>query len=89
MSLLEYLNWKTVALEILPSVYDGNSTLKFNIIKRHETELKWIKLLETPFPPGLNDNIYHEDTTFVFRKCLILMSSLFWNVGGVKLDLMI
>ena len=30
------------------------------IIKRHETELKWIKLLQTPFPLGFNDNIYHE-----------------------------
>ena len=28
--------------------------------KRHETELKWIKLLQTPFPLGFNDNIYHE-----------------------------
>ena len=27
--------------------------------KRHETELKWIKLLQTPFPLGFNDNIYH------------------------------
>ena len=27
---------------------------------RHETELKWIKLLQTPFPLGFNDNIYHQ-----------------------------
>ena len=30
------------------------------IIKRHESELKWIKLLQTPFTLGFNDNIYHE-----------------------------
>ena len=40
--------------------YDKNSFSKFNIIKRHETELKWIKLLQTPFPLGINDSIYHE-----------------------------
>ena len=40
--------------------YDENSTHRFKIIKRHETELMWIKLLQTPFPLGFNDNIYHE-----------------------------
>ena len=30
------------------------------IIKRHETELKWIKLMQTPYLLGFNDNIYHE-----------------------------
>ena len=40
--------------------YDSNSTSRFKIIKRHETELKWIKLLQTPYPLGFNDNIYHE-----------------------------
>ena len=40
--------------------YDKNSLSRFKIIKRHETELKWIKLLQTPFPLGFNDNIYHE-----------------------------
>ena len=39
---------------------DKNSSSRFKIIKRHETELKWIKLLQTPFPLGFNDNIYHE-----------------------------
>ena len=33
---------------------------ELKIIKRHETELKWIKLLQKPFPLGFNDNIYHE-----------------------------
>ena len=40
--------------------YDANSTSRFKIIKRHETELKWIKLLQTPYPLAFNDNIYHE-----------------------------
>ena len=39
--------------------YDANSTRRLKIIKRHETELKWIKLLQTPYPLGFNDNIYH------------------------------
>ena len=37
-----------------------HSTSRFKIIKRHETELKWIILLQTPYPLGFNDNIYHE-----------------------------
>ena len=39
---------------------DANSTSRFKIINRHETELKWIKLLQTPYLLGFNDNIYHE-----------------------------
>ena len=34
--------------------------LKDRNILRHELELKWIKLLQTPHPLGFNDNIYHE-----------------------------
>ena len=40
--------------------YDKNPSSRFKTIKRHETELKWIKLLQTPFPLGFNDYIYHE-----------------------------
>ena len=40
--------------------YDENSSVRFKSIKRFETELKWIKLLQTPIPLGFNDNIYHE-----------------------------
>ena len=40
--------------------YDENSSVDFNNIKRFETELKWIKFLQTAFPLGFNDNIYHE-----------------------------
>ena len=41
-------------------IFDSNSTEKYKNIFRHETELKWIKLLQTPFPLGFNDNIYHQ-----------------------------
>ena len=40
--------------------YDKKFSSRFKIIKRHATELKLIKLLQTPFPLGFNDNIYHE-----------------------------
>ena len=40
--------------------YDRGSSSRYKIIKRHETELKWIKLLQASFPLGFNDNIYHE-----------------------------
>ena len=41
-------------------IYDENSSVRFNNIKRLETELKWIKLLQSAFPLGFNDNIYQE-----------------------------
>ena len=40
--------------------YQENSYSRFKVIKRHETELKWIECLQTPFPQGFNDNIYHD-----------------------------
>ena len=40
--------------------YDENSSVRFNTIKRFETDLKWIKLLQSASPLGFNDNIYHE-----------------------------
>ena len=68
-------------------IYDPNSSTRLKNIKRHETELKWIKFLQSPFPLGFNDNIYHEgniskmpDFDFFF---------LFWNVKNVKVDLMV
>ena len=45
---------------VVKLIYDKKSSSRFKIIKRHETELKWIKSLEIPFPLGFNDNIYHE-----------------------------
>ena len=41
-------------------IYDENSSVRFNTIKRFETELKWIKLLQCASPLGFNDNIYQE-----------------------------
>ena len=41
-------------------IFDSNSTERYKNIFRHETELKWIKLLKAPFPLGFNDNIYHQ-----------------------------
>ena len=42
------------------NIYDPNSSTRFKNIKRHETELKWIKFLQSPSPFGFNDNIYDE-----------------------------
>ena len=42
-------------------IYDENSSVRFNTIKRLETELKWIKLLQSASPLGFNDNIYQEE----------------------------
>ena len=41
-------------------IYDENSSVRFNTIKRFETELKWIKLLQSASPLGFNDNINQE-----------------------------
>ena len=40
--------------------YAENSTVRFNTIKRFETGLKWIKLLQSASPLTFSDNIYHE-----------------------------
>ena len=41
-------------------IYNENSSVIFKTIKRLETELKWIKLLQSASPLGFNDNIYQE-----------------------------
>ena len=41
-----------------------NYSARFKFIKRHKTDLKWIKVLQTPFPLGFNDYIYHEVNIF-------------------------
>ena len=41
-------------------IYDENSPMRFNTIKRLETELEWIKLLQSASPLGFYDNIYQE-----------------------------
>ena len=56
--LLPVFNTKHKPVEKI--TYDANSTSRFKIIKRHETELKRLKLLQTPYPLGFNDTIYNE-----------------------------
>ena len=41
-------------------MHKSNSIKRFKNILRHELQLKWIKRLQTLFPLGFNDNIYHE-----------------------------
>ena len=41
-------------------IYDEKSSVRFNTIKRFETELKWIKLLKSASPLRFNDNINQE-----------------------------
>ena len=45
-------------------IHKSKSTERLKNILRHELELKWIKRLQTPFPLGFNDNIYHEGNIF-------------------------
>ena len=56
-------NHSTSSISIQPVkkiTYGDNPTKRYRNILRHELELKWIKLLQTPYPLGFNDNIYHE-----------------------------
>ena len=53
---------------------DENSTVRFNTIKRFETELKWIKLLQSASPFDFNDNIskipdFGVFSLLEFQKC--------------------
>ena len=40
--------------------YDGNSSVRFNTIKRLETEFKWIIILQSASPHVFYDNIFQE-----------------------------
>ena len=68
-------------------IYDPNSSTRLKNIKRHETKLKWIKFLQSPFPLGFNDNIYHEGNISKMPDFDVFF--LFWNVKNVKVDLMV
>ena len=73
-------NHSTSSISIQPVekiIYGDNSTKRYRNILRHELELKWIKLLQTPHPLGFNDNIYHESNISRFLDYLILMFFLF------------
>ena len=67
-------------------IYDPNSSTRLKNIKRHETELKWINFLPSPFPLGFYDIIYHEGN---ISKMAYFDVFLFWNVENVKVDLMV
>ena len=41
-------------------IYDENSSVRFNTIRRLENKLKWIKLLQSVYPLEFNDNIYQK-----------------------------
>ena len=54
-------NHSTSSISIQPVekiTYDDNSTKRYRNILRHDLELRWIKLLQTPHQLGFNDNIY-------------------------------
>ena len=51
---------KIVIQPVEKNIHDPNSSTRLKNIKIHETELKWIKFLQSPFPFGFNDNMYHE-----------------------------
>ena len=59
-------------------IYDDTSSSRFKLIKRHETKLKWIKLLQYLFPLGFNDNNHKEGNIleipdFIFGNFLIFI----------------
>ena len=49
--------------------------------------LNGLLFLQSPFPLGLNDNIYHEGKISKMPDFDVFF--LFWNVKNVKVDLMV
>ena len=49
---------KIVIQPIKKYIYGPNSSTKLEKLKRHETELKRVIFLQSPYPLGFNDNIY-------------------------------
>ena len=78
---------KIVIQPVEKFIYDPNSSTRLKSIKRHETELKWIKFLQSPFPLGFNDNIYHEGSLFKMPDFDGFFSVL--ECKNVKVDLMV
>ena len=68
-------------------IYDDTSSSRFKIIKRHETELKWIKLLQTPFPLGFKDNIYQEGNISKMPDFNVIF--LFWKFPNESIEVMV
>ena len=55
-------------------------------IKRHDTELKWIKHLQSTFLLGFSDNLYHKDN---ISEVPHFDFFLFLSIRNVKVDLMV
>jgi len=52
-------NFKDVSVQPVEHIiYDNDATSSFKSKSRFIAELNWLKNLQTPFPLGLNDNIY-------------------------------
>ena len=77
-----FSQWKKLLMMEIKQV----DFILFYIIKRHETELKWIKLLQTPYPLGFNDNIYHEGNLSKMPDFDVFLSSLCYNFANEQLD---
>ena len=53
-------NHSTISISIQPVekiIHGDNSTKRYRNILRHELELKWIQLIQTPHPLGFNDDM--------------------------------
>ena len=47
-----------ISIQLVETIlYDDNSTKRYRNILRHELELKWIRLLQTPHPLGYIDTV--------------------------------
>ena len=55
-----HLHSKIIIQPVGKMIYDPNSSSRLKNIKRHETKLKWFNFLQSPFPLGFTDKIYHE-----------------------------
>ena len=60
--------------------------MRFNTFKRLETEIKWIKLLQSASPLRLNDNIYQKGNISKMPDFDVFLFQKFENVNA---DLMV
>ena len=69
-------------------IYEKNSFVRFKIVKKHETELQWIKYFTITFFHWYV--MIHVIFTMkaIFRKWLISMCFLFWNFVNGNPDFM-
>ena len=72
---------KIVIQAVKKIIYDPNSSSRLKNIKRHETELKWNNFLQSHFPLGFNDNIYHEGNISKMPDFEVFFSVLECNKG--------